>query len=118
MMDEREVASAAARRSAKMRQRVSSQCAVCGASIEGVRQRKYCSNTCGVRALRRRKRAGQRATHAPRVGAHDEGTESTAVPLLVARLNATRAAIMRGRRFDVDSVSLIRNDRDGRMDEL
>lgn len=49
---EHEIASAAARRSAGMRRRVTATCPVCGASFEGLTTRRYCSDRCRSRAAR------------------------------------------------------------------
>ena len=41
---------------AARRARVAHTCAVCGSAFEGLRQARYCSNRCAVRASRQRKR--------------------------------------------------------------
>lgn len=46
-----------AREVAARRRRVKGTCAICGKEFEGTTRRMYCSNTCAVRAYRRRKKA-------------------------------------------------------------
>lgn len=48
-----------AREMAARRRRVRGRCAICGQEFEGTIRRMYCSNTCAVRAYRRRKREAQ-----------------------------------------------------------
>ena len=72
--------------------------------FEGLKQRKYCSGACRQRA------------HVWRSG---RASKSTArIPPVVARLDATRVAIARGRHFDIDSAQLIRESRKERSAEL
>ncbi len=44
---------------ARSRRIVEGTCEVCGKTFEGTTKRKYCSNTCSVRAHRERQRQGQ-----------------------------------------------------------
>ena len=52
----REAARALGRRGAASRRIVERTCAVCGVPIQGIMKRRYCSNTCAVRAHRERRR--------------------------------------------------------------
>ncbi|MBI2761167.1 MAG: hypothetical protein HYX51_07060 [Chloroflexi bacterium] len=54
---ENEIMRAAGQISAARRQRAAKMCEVCGTRFEGLARARYCSNTCGVRAYRRRQRA-------------------------------------------------------------
>lgn len=103
-MDEHVLPTDIARAIASLRRRAVGVCKVCGKSFEGIKQRKYCSAACRQRA------------HAMRSGIAPG--KSGKVPPLVARLDATRAAIMRGRRFEIDSAELIRDSRKERSGEL
>ena len=55
VMTDDEIVSAAARLRAAKRRRVRKSCEVCGEPFEGIAQRRYCSDTCRVRASRRRR---------------------------------------------------------------
>jgi hypothetical protein len=44
---------------AARRARVPHACEVCGTPFEGLRQARYCSNRCAVRASRQRRKAGE-----------------------------------------------------------
>jgi hypothetical protein len=70
----------------------------------GLKQRQYCSAACRQRA------------HVLRSGKKRMSPDE--IPALVQRLDATRAAIGRGRHFDVDSAELIRQSREERSAEL
>jgi hypothetical protein len=103
-MDEHVLPADVARAIAAMRGRVVKACKVCGKTFEGLKVRRYCSAACRQRAHARRRGVVPR--------------NSGDVPPLVARLDATREAIMHGRRFDIDSAQLIRESRKERFDEL
>lgn len=54
VMTEDEIASAAARRSAARRKRVTKRCERCGTEFEGLTTKRYCSDRCRVEAARAR----------------------------------------------------------------
>lgn len=103
-MDESVLPTQVARAIAAQRRRIHGACAACGNGFEGLKQRKYCSAACRQRA------------HTWRTGRRAKSMAE--IPALVARLDATRAAIMRGRSFDTDSAELIRESRKQRSAEL
>jgi hypothetical protein len=106
--DPRQTASDWARQYAAQRQRITSTCAVCGKSIEGVATRTYCGQSCRTTAYRRRRR-----------GEPVEGATRTAVVESAAeRLARVRETIMRGRVFDDDSTELLRRAREDRTTAL
>lgn len=96
-----------ARALAARRRRVESVCTTCGTPITGTGRRRYCSRTCEIRAYRARKRSGEAM---PEAQAASEA-QPAAVSPLVARLDATAAAIGRGRVFE-DSTPAIRAARE------
>lgn len=96
-----------ARALAARRRRVESACVVCGTPITGTARRRYCSRTCEIRAYRARKRSGEAM---PEAQAASKAQPAEVSPL-VARLDATAAAIARGRVFE-DSTPVIRADRE------
>lgn len=100
-MDKRILPPDLARAIAACRRRIKHTCRICSADFEGLKQRQYCSAACRQRAhyMRNERKRHERA----------KGSE---VPALVERLNRTRAAIMHGRHFDVDSVQLLDEVRD------
>jgi len=89
------------RKLAALRRRVTKHCEVCGKEFTGIVTRRYCGNACRLHASRQR-----RSEHA-----------SERIPALVARLDATREAISKGRIFS-NSVDLIDDLRNERMAEL
>ena len=95
-----------ARKRAAGRRRLSHVCGVCGKPFEGLARARFCSPTCRLRAHRARRqtdRSKQPALAAP----------AAEIPPLVARLDATCAAISRGRTFE-DSADVIRASREER----
>lgn len=94
---------AAARTLAARRKRIEKTCEVCQKSIEGIARRRYCSNTCAVRASRGRRR---------------EVIDSSAKPDIVQELNTLRAAIMHGRTFAGTSADLVHEAREERAAAL
>jgi hypothetical protein len=108
IMDERELLSAAARLSAARRRRVTIDCVICGRGVTGTVRRRYCSVACKLRAARQRRDAGTAMkSHEQR----EKVTKNT-LPPLIQRLNATREAIARGRVFEDDAATLIREERE------
>lgn len=120
----------AARALVSRRTRVSGHCVVCGKELVGYPGKQYCSESCRRTAQRRRARGwpiNQRQRAAAGEGKRyhrNAPTRSDAeppvavtkaqpaeVPPLVARLDATRAAIARGRVFE-DSTAAIRAARE------
>ena len=102
----------AARRQAKER-----YCAVCGRPFRSIGRGVYCGLTCKQRAYRQRRRQRQAGADGVGMGAptrpvEHENEERTLTPDIVARLDRTRAAIMRGRRFADDSTDLLNQARD------
>jgi hypothetical protein len=85
-----------ARALAARRRRVERECPVCGRRFTGTTRRRYCSPSCSVKAYRQR---GERLV----LPIPDPAN----LPPLIARLDATRAAISRGRIFE-DSATVIR----------
>ncbi len=92
---------AAGRRRTAARRRVEHLCELCGRPFEGLATARFCSSLCRVRAYRLRHRAP------------DEGRAD--LPPLIRRLDATRAAIGRGRVFP-DSTAIIRAEREHQSD--
>jgi hypothetical protein len=106
--DLRHTAGELARQYAAQRRRITSTCAVCGKSIEGVVTRTYCGQSCRTTAYRRRRR-GQPVASATRTVAGASAGE---------RLARVRETIMRGRVFDDDSTELLRRAREDRTTAL
>lgn len=89
---------------ALMRRVVGHVCAECGEAFTGIKRARYCSRVCANRAYRSRWRASE------------PSPEATKAPDLIELLDATRAAISRGRVFE-DSTPVIRAAREGRLDD-
>lgn len=89
-------------------------CAVCGTPFAGLNRRQYCSASCRLKASRERRQGTERPMPGHRVSvlepASPSETKPEAIPPLVAHLDATRAAISRGRVFE-DSAEVIRQAR-------
>lgn len=92
---------------ARGRRRISHACEACGNLFEGLVHSRFCSAACRLRAHRDRQR-GKSAKPSP-----PESEMGPGLPPLVARLDATCAAISRGRVFE-DSTKAIRAERDAR----
>ena len=99
----------AARRQAKER-----YCAVCGRPFRSIGRGVYCGLTCKQRAYRQRRRQRQRGEDTDHVNADARPDRADKVldEDIVERLNRTRAAIMRGRRFADDSTDILRRERE------
>ncbi len=122
---EQEIASAAARRSAGMRRRVTNICPVCGESFEGLTTRRYCSDRCRNRAARQESAVNEHASEQvpadPPFGRvlTDEEMELQPGENVADYFRRIRQTMFGSRRiFDGDVVELIRKERDARTAHL
>lgn len=109
---DQEIASAAARRSAGMRRRVSNTCPVCGETFEGLTTRKYCSGRCRTEAGRRQLVVDEHTFTDPPVGRllTDEELERRPDEDVVEYLARTWRSMFGDRVFTTDVVEDLRRE--------
>ena len=125
-MTEEEIASAAARRSAARRKRVSKRCELCGTEFEGLTTKRYCSDRCRVEAARLRARRRPEDLHKlPKsegppfdVVLTEEELEPRPGEDAADYFTRIRQAVFGDFVFDTDSVELVRQSRIERTNEL
>ena len=84
-----------ARALAARRRQIERECAVCGRRFVGTARRRYCTLSCSARAYRQRRERLFVPVPNP-----------ANLPPLIARLDATRAAISRGRIFEDSAIAI------------
>ena len=125
VMTEEEIASAAARRSAARRKRVTKRCELCGSEFEGLTTKRYCSDRCRVEAARERSQQGTPVNRQPvpvdapsdRVLSEEELAVQPGEDA-ADYFDRIRRAVFGDRVMPDDSVEIVRRSRIERTNEL